>query len=128
MEENSLNLERWAREFFTAVDSRQPDRIIQFMHPDVRLQMANSSEVRGSEAVKQGFVQAAERFTSIRHDIRGIWKGMWSNGPVVSVEAIVEYQFPDGQMVSLPCTSTLRLRDDKIADYRIFIDPAPAFS
>jgi hypothetical protein len=46
----------------------------------------------------------------------------------VSVEAIVRYELPSGKVVELPCTSTLRLKGEKVADYRIFIEPSPAFT
>ena len=46
---------------------------------------------------------------------------------MVSVEAMVTYELPNGTVVVLPCTSTLRLKGEKIADYRIFIEPSPAF-
>jgi hypothetical protein len=47
---------------------------------------------------------------------------------VVSVEAIVKYGLTSGTVVELPCTSPLRLQGEKIADYRIFIEPSPAFA
>jgi hypothetical protein len=41
---------------------------------------------------------------------------------------IAEYMTDDVRLqVELPCTSTLRLKGDKVADYRIFIEPSPAF-
>lgn len=118
----------WAKQFFAAVDSRQPDVIVSFMQPDVRLQMANSPALVGIPAIHESFTQAAQRFAAIQHDLQGIWQGSWDKGDVVSAEAIVTYTFADGRTVTLPCTSTLRLQDGKIADYRIFIDPSPAFA
>ncbi|KAM3105209.1 nuclear transport factor 2 family protein [Phormidesmis sp. 146-20] len=124
-ESNSVT---WAKQFFAAVDSRQPDLIVAFMQPDIRLQMGNASALVGIPRVHAAFLQAAQRFIAIQHSIQGIWRGSWEKGSVVSVEAIVTYTFPDGRIVKLPCTSTLRLQDEKIADYRIFIDPTPAFA
>ncbi|MCU0550524.1 MAG: nuclear transport factor 2 family protein [Leptolyngbya sp. Prado105] len=118
----------WAKKFFAAVDSRQPDAIVTFMQPDIRLQMGNAPALVGIPAVHAAFSQAAQRFVAIQHSIQGIWQGTWEKGDVVSVEAIVTYTFPDSRIVKLPCTSTLRLQDEKIADYRIFIDPTPAFA
>ena len=119
--------EKWAVDFFRVVDSRRPDRIAEYMTEDVRLQMANFPPTVGIEPLKNAFQGAAERFRSITHQIEGIWRGRWQFGDVVSVEACVRYELPSGKVVELPCTSTLRLRGDKIADYRIFIEPTPAF-
>lgn len=123
-----MNQEIWTREFFSAVDSRQPEKIAQYMTEDVRLQMANMKPSIGVESLKQAFQAAADRFSSITHTIEGIWTGTWDHGDVISVEALVRYVLPGGKVVELPCTSTLRLRGQKIADYRIFIEPTPAFT
>jgi ketosteroid isomerase-like protein len=118
---------QWAREFFSVVDSRQPEKIATYMTDDVRLQMANIQPSVGVDALKAAFQAAADRFKSINHKIQGVWAGQWELGDVVSVEAIVTYALPSGKVVDIPCTSTLRLKGEKIADYRIFIEPSPAF-
>ncbi len=122
-----MNHKQWAKEFFAVVDSRQPEKIATYMTDDVRLQMANMEPSVGVDALKAAFQAAANRFKSINHKIQGVWAGQWESGDVVSVEAIVSYELPSGKVVELPCTSTLRLKGEKIADYRIFIDPSPAF-
>lgn len=123
-----MNHKQWAKEFFAVVDSRQPEKIATYMTDDVRLQMANMEPSVGVDALRAAFQAAANRFKSINHKIQGVWAGQWESGDVVSVEAIVSYELPSGKVVELPCTSTLRLKGEKIADYRIFIDPSPAFA
>jgi hypothetical protein len=91
--------------------------------------MANAEPSTGADALVAAFKAAEERFTSIRHELQGIWTGTCGHGPVVSVEAVVHYVIVGGREVSLPVTSTLRLTaEGKVADYRIFMDPAPAFA
>jgi ketosteroid isomerase-like protein len=123
-----MNRNEWAKEFFAVVDSRKPEKIVTYMTEDVRLQMANMHPTKGVEALKAAFQGAADRFKSINHKIQGVWTGQWELGDVVSVEAIVTYELPSGKIVAIPCTSTLRLKGKKIADYRIFIEPSPAFA
>jgi hypothetical protein len=89
--------------------------------------MANMVPTIGVDSLKQAFQTSADRFTSINHRIEGIWTGNWEVGDVISVEAIVRYELRDGKIVELPCTSTLRLIGQKVSDYRIFMDPSPAF-
>jgi ketosteroid isomerase-like protein len=122
-----MNRKQWAKEFFAVVDSRQPEKIAAYMTDDVRLQMANMEPSVGVDFLKAAFQGAADRFKSISHKIQGVWAGQWESGDVVSVEAIVRYELPSGKVVELPCTSTLRFKGEKIADYRIFIEPSPAF-
>lgn len=50
-----MNQEIWAREFFRVVDSRQPQKIAQYMTEDVRLQMANMNPSIRVESLKQVF-------------------------------------------------------------------------
>jgi ketosteroid isomerase-like protein len=123
-----MSRNEWAKEFFAVVDSRKPEKIAAYMTDDVRLQFANMEPSVGVAALKAAFQGAADRFKSINHNIQGIWNGQWESGDVISVEAIVTYELPNGKIVKIPCTSTLRLKDEKIADYRIFIDPSPAFA
>jgi len=123
-----MNRNEWAKEFFTIVDSRQPEKIAKYMTDDVRLQIANMEPSVGVDALKAAFQAAANRFKSINHKILGVWAGQWESGDVVSVEAMVSYELPSGKVVELPCTSTLRLKGERIADYRIFIEPSPAFA
>jgi hypothetical protein len=98
------------------------------MTDDVRLQLANMEPSVGVAALKAAFQGAADRFTSINHDIQGIWNGQRESGDVISVEVIVTYELPNGTFVKIPCTSTLRLKGERITDYRIFFDPSPAFA
>lgn len=123
-----MNRNEWAKEFFAVVDSRKPEEIAAYMTDDVRLQMANMEPSIGVAPLKAAFQGAADRFKSINHSIQGIWNGKWESGEVVSVEAVVTYELPNGKIVKIPCTSTLRLKGEKIADYRIFIEPSSAFA
>jgi ketosteroid isomerase-like protein len=122
-----VNHNEWVEEFFSVVDSKKPEKIATYTTDDVRLQLANIQPSVGVEALKAAFQGTADRFKSITHRIQGVWVGRWESGDVVSVEAIVTYELTRGNVVSLPCTSTLRLKGGKIADYRIFMDPTPAF-
>ena len=65
----------------------------------------------------------------LSHQIIGVWSGAWEGGEVKSVEAEVTYTRRNGTRTQpLPVTSTLRLQDDQIKDYRIFMDLGPLFA
>lgn len=117
----------WVRSFFATVDSCDAANIAAYFTADVRLRFGNAEPVVGREVVRAAFERTASLLRAVRHEIRGIWSGRDGEVEVVSVEADVTYDLADGRRVTVPCTSTLRLHGDQIADYRIFIDASPAF-
>ena len=122
-------LEDSARTFLASVDAQNAEGLRPYIADDIRLQMANMEATSGADALIAAFKATEDRFSSITHVIQGIWTGQWEKGDVVSVEAIARYGFADGRTVELPVTSTLRLAaDGRVADYRIFMDPGPAFT
>ena len=55
--------------------------------------------------------------------------GTWPGGEVKSIESEVTYTRHDGSRVGpLPATTTLRLEDDRIKHYQIFMDPSPVLA
>lgn len=128
-ESSITHLQAWARSFFSAVDAQKADDLRDYFTDDVVFRMANAEPLNGVDTLLDAFGQADLRFTSITHDVTGIWRGTWAGGDVVSVEALVTYTSAEAEPVTLPVTSTLRLNGDgRIADYRIFIEPSPAFA
>lgn len=121
------NLDQWAVEFFAAVDSRDGDRVCNYVTEDVRFQMANLPVSHGVDALRASFAAGAQQTSSMAHTIQGVWSGTWERGQVISVEALVRYGLSNGALVEAGATSTLRLVDDKVADYRIFMDPSAVF-
>jgi len=124
----NVNREQWARDFFAVVDSGQTEKIAAYKTGNLRLQTANMEPSVGVEPLKAALQAAADRFRSISHEIQGIRAGQWEQGDAVSLEAIVRYERSSGRVVELPCTSTPLLQGEKVADYRIFIVPSPAFA
>jgi ketosteroid isomerase-like protein len=124
---DEAGLTRWVHGFFAAVDSRDPDRIAAFFSDDVRIAFANLPIVVGREAVRRSFAQSAAFRRAVRHDITGVWTGCDGDLRVISVEANVTYTLADERGVTVPCTSTLRIRDADIVDYRVFIDTTPVW-
>ncbi len=44
---------------------------------------------------------------------------------VAFVQGSVTYCLPDGRSVSIPFLNLFRLRGEKIAEYRVYVDPTP---
>ncbi|RQW23336.1 nuclear transport factor 2 family protein [Rhodobacteraceae bacterium CH30] len=120
-------LEQWARAFLHKVDTGPATALASDLSEDLRFTTANLPTTLGPQALIDAFAAAQQRFESIHHEIVGVTTGCWEEGDVVAIEARAHY-FRNGREIVLPVTSTLRLRGDKVADYRIYIDPAPAFA
>ncbi|WP_168929210.1 nuclear transport factor 2 family protein [Crenobacter intestini] len=121
------SLEQWAHAFLHKVDTEPAAALASDLSEDLRFCMANLPVTLGPQALIDAFAAAQQRFDSIRHEIVGVTTGRWEEGDVVAIEARAHY-LRNGREVVLPVTSTLRLRGGKVADYRIYIDPAPAFA
>ncbi|MBY8863447.1 nuclear transport factor 2 family protein [Nocardia sp. CA2R105] len=127
-ESDAATLSTWVRGFFATVDARDVERTAAYYADDVRVAFGNGPVITGREKVARLFAERAGVFRAVCHDISGIWTGHDGAYRVVSVEAQVTYTHHDGRTITVPCTSTLRLRDARIADYRVFIDLAPVFA
>jgi hypothetical protein len=58
-----------------------------------------------------------------------MWFGSWEEGEVVSVESEITYTRLDGgRLAPLPATTTLRLKQGLVKDFRVFMDPSPLFA
>jgi hypothetical protein len=110
------------------VDARDAERTAAFFADDVRIAFGNRPVITGRESARSSFSEAATAFRAVRHDTTGVWTGHDGEYQVVSVEAQVTYTLLDDRSVTVPCTSTLRIRDELIADYRVFIDITPVFA
>lgn len=61
----------------------------------------------------------------MRHKIDGVWA---TDENVIVTEMTVHFARRDGSQVSMPCTTTFRLRGGRVHDYRIYMEIAPVFA
>ena len=124
-------LQRWAREFMRTVDTRDAEAIGAKLTDDVAFTIGNHPTVTGRGNVVELFAATSARFADMWHDIAAIWHGSDHTGllplEVASIEGFANYVMHDGRTIRLPVTSTLRIRDNHVADYRVYMDPNPAF-
>jgi ketosteroid isomerase-like protein len=113
---------------FRAMDASDAAGFASHFHEDGVMRFANTPSVWGRQNVEESIRGFQSTIKSVQHLIEGVWRGEFNGDAVWSVEAGVVYTLLDGTTVeTLPCTSTMRMRGELIADYRIFIDPAPLF-
>ncbi|NEQ29113.1 MAG: nuclear transport factor 2 family protein [Microcoleus sp. SIO2G3] len=121
-------MSEWVKRLFATIDEMKADEFVSFFAKDAQFRFGNAKPVVGREGVLNAVKKFFLSIKSLQHDITGQWTGQWEQGNVVSVEAEVSYTRKDGTVVTLPCTSTLRLEGDLIRDYRIYMDISPVFA
>jgi ketosteroid isomerase-like protein len=116
----------WALDFMKAVDGGNLDDLNNLITRDVTLTFANNTPVVGSENLLYIFKMAQESNDRIWHDIEFVSKSCEKDYDIYYVEAKANYQ-RDQEVIRLPVVSCLRVRSGKVFDYRIYMDPTPAF-
>lgn len=114
--------DEWVSHVFQLIDGRRFDELLAHLASDIEWRMTNSPPQVGLADVRQMLEEGKKLVRGMHHEITGIWRGSWSEGNVVSAETWVTYERLDGSILTLPATSTLRLRGDLIARYQVFMD------
>jgi ketosteroid isomerase-like protein len=117
--------EKTVRAIIDATDAADVNWIADLVTEDIRLQFGSEEPTVGKQVLMDGAVAFNASIASIRHDVNALWT---VEPDVVVTEMMVHYERLDGQGVSLPCTNIFRVRDGKIADYRVYMDIAPVFA
>ncbi|MEM7731084.1 MAG: nuclear transport factor 2 family protein [Pseudomonadota bacterium] len=115
--------ENWVRQYFSDVDSRDIDRILQYYAADARFRFGNNEPAVGTDAIAAALRGFFEQIDGIQHASKGIWLGDHD----AVFEAEVHFQVGDAN-IAVPAVSILRLdRTSKIADFRFVMDAQPVF-
>lgn len=119
----------WVLDLFRTIDSMDAKTLAEAFTEDGTFRFGNSERVAGREQVQKSTLEFFSMIGGLSHTITGVWSGSWREGDVVSVEAEVTYTRKDGSRTPpLPVTSTLRMAQDRIKDYTVFMDVSPLFS
>jgi hypothetical protein len=111
-------------EAFRAVDEMRLDDYAALFTPDGTATFGNYDPAVGPEAIRAALADFYGLLLGVRHELRG----SWIVDDVSINEAIVHYTMKDETVVSLPVTSILRWTGDRVRDWRIYMDVAPAMA
>ena len=114
----------WATELFAAVDSKDVARFMAFLEPDAQFRFGSNPAAVGTDAIRaavEGFFAAIK---ALSHQVDHVW----AHPGHVICEGIVTYTHHDGRSVSMPFCNVLGMRDARVKDYLVYIDPAPLFA
>jgi ketosteroid isomerase-like protein len=88
---------------------------------DCRFRMANNEVIQGRDAIQAWVAQYLGSVAGMRHVILE----EWTADDVAAVRVEVTYTMQDGTAFTLPAVTRTRVRDGKVAEYLIFMDPGP---
>ena len=126
---NVVLVDQWLQDLFRSIDAMDAPTFARAYSEDGAFRFGNSDPALGREQVERAASGFFSMIGGLSHQIIGVWSGTWEGGEVKSVEAEVTYTRHNGTRTQpLPVTSTLRLQDDQIKDYRIFMDLGPLFA
>ena len=119
--------ERIVRELLAALDAGDVETAMGFLAEDVVLRFGNAEPAVGSTSIADTAAAMANVIASMSHTMRAVWTTPQPD-PAVICEMDVTYRRHDGTELTLPCVNVFRLRDGRVADYRIYMDINPVFA
>jgi hypothetical protein len=123
------SIEVYVAHLFDAVDSLNATAFAERFAEDGTFRFGNAPAVVGRQQIAESVAGFFSTIGGLQHQIVGVWSGGWEGGAVTSVETTVTYRRTDATVTdALPVTSTLRMRGDLIADFRVFADISPVFA
>ena len=119
--------EHTVRELFRATDSGDLARVLELLTDDVHFQFGNAEPAVGHDGFAATVANLQTVVAGISHDLNTVWT-VQDPHPAVICEMSVTYERHDGSRLTLPCANVFRLRDGRIADYRIYMDINPVLA
>lgn len=117
-----MKQQHWVNRMYADADSLDPTRAMSWLTDDVVQRMGSAPPTKGVSEARAGYERMLSAMISMNHDFVEIW----DVAPGVTVaEALVTYNRKDGVSITLPATTILRRRGEKVCDIRIYIDPTP---
>ncbi len=121
----------WAQNLYAeSVDRKDAAGFAAAFTPDAWMQFANAPRIVGRQAIEVAIAQFFASFRDLRHESRGTWL----QGDTLILEVVVTYTRHDGQRVSVPAVTILRLAsgaawNSPLADEcRIYVDLTPLYA
>jgi hypothetical protein len=121
--------QHYVADLFDAVDALDATAFAERFTEDGTFRFGNAPAVVGRQQIEESVAGFFSTIRGLKHKIVGVWSGAWESGAVTSVETTVTYRRKDATVTdAIPVTSTLRMRGDLIADFRVFADISPVFA
>jgi len=114
----------WILERFAAVDRKDIDGFINMLSDDHQFIFGARPPVIGKDDARTVVLHFWEMIGRLRHNI---WR-VREAGDIAYVEALIEYERLDGNVVLVPCCDIVRHRDGELVEQRAYLDQAAIFA
>jgi hypothetical protein len=124
-----ISTQHYVADLFDAVDALDAAAFAERFTEDGTFRFGNAPPAAGRKHIEESVAGFFSAIGGLKHQIVGVWSGAWEGGAVISVETTVTYRRKDATVTDpIPANSTLRMRGDRIADFRVFADISPLFA
>src|SRR5882762_4477531 len=113
-----MNNSELGRAMFVPADQLDVVGWAKCLADDVVFRFGNAEPVQGRQAVQDIVEPFFDSIAGLSHHVLRDW----SIDDTVIQELAVTYTRHDGSTLTVPAVNVLRIRDDAIADYRIYVD------
>ncbi len=114
----------WVKKLFNSVDAMDVGAFLDFLEDDACFRFGSAPAVAGKGAVREAIESFFASIKGLRHEI----VETWFHGETVICQGQVTYTRIDDSSVTLPFVNVLRMREDRIGEYLIYIDIKPLYS
>jgi len=114
----------FARLVYDAVDSMDETKLAAFLTSDCTFVFGNATPIVGRAAAAEASKAFLSLIASIRHEIDDVWRV----NDVIITRLTVTYTRKDSTSMTFPGVTIWRVKGERIADYRIYIDNTPLFT
>ncbi|OMH33875.1 nuclear transport factor 2 family protein [Motiliproteus sp. MSK22-1] len=113
-----MDSQEYINKLYRIVDDKNANALSGFLADNVRFVFANADPITGKEAViaaNEGFFAS---ISSMSHTIENVWAA----GEDLICDGQVQYTRLDNSHHSATFATILKVKDDRITDYRIYAD------
>lgn len=119
-----MSREAWIRDLFCSIDAKDCDRWLEFLARDACFRFGNSPIVEGRDAIRETITAFFDSISALRHDIIKIW----DQPDTVICRGEVTYTRLDHSTLCIPFANVLRLSDNLIREYLVYVDASELYT
>lgn len=113
----------WLERIYAEIDGMRMEGFLAGLTDDVRITFANHPTAAGKQQVRDAIGAFWTTIKGMKHNFVNVFR----DGDDLTLEARIDYTRLDGKRVTIPCTTLVKRRGDKVAEMRIYMDAAPIY-
>ncbi len=114
----------WIDDLFNSIDAKDAQGFVEFLTDDATFYFGNAPGVHGSAGIADAVAGFFATIKALNHTLTLTI----AKNDVVVCCGDVAYTRHDGSNVTLPFADTFLLHNDKVSEYRIYMDVTPLYA